>query len=333
MNTIQSAYNTSFQKKEVINAILSSELGSCKHRINARYEWKRSDQVFTFCLLPKPKNTLEIRINLNIGRQNHLTTVVGEPMLEMIYRAYYISAYIRYLDDAATFKPQSYFSGLVLLCAINSLCTGKKVRVFSPIERKPDELRPIDVYCAIRALTRLTIDCSKRISEQSRNDINEVISELLTYSMLPEISYKGNEAFYSVLQEVKELWENMKSHKCFMEDYSFFDELDSRRICDLSVNELVVICENIRNPFWGNFVIRLLAHLGVCKDIVLDKESFITTCIRHLGEDSVKYYREIKQTENRLLIDNFMAIKYLSRMSEQAFSIVTANAGQIHYFQ
>ena len=331
MNSKQMKYKTSFRKKEIINSILSRENGDCKHKINARYEWKRSDQILTVYL--SPKNTFEVGINLNIGRQKKFGNTIEEPAMEMIYRAYFISAYIRCLDDATSIVPQSYFSGLVLLCAVNSLCAGKKVKVFSPLERKPPELRPIDVYCAIQALTRLIIDCAERISEKSRNAVVGNISELLAYSMLPEISYKGDEVVYSVLHEIRKLWENTASHRCSLDDYKVFNELGKRGLLDLCINEFMLICERSKNLFWGNLVIRLSAHIGVWKSIVIEKESFITSCIRHFGEDSVKYYRDTRQTENQLLVDNFMAIKFLSRMIEQAFSIVTANVGQIHYFQ
>ncbi len=330
MSTMQWEYKTSFQKKATFNSILSKELGGCKHKINARYEWKRQDQVLTISV--SLKNTFEVGINLNTGRQEHFGDSANAPMLEILYRAYYISAYIRCLDDANSAAPQSYFSGLVLLCAINSLCGGKKVRAFSPIEKQPHNLRPIDVHCAIRALTRLTIDYTERIPENSRDDINGIINELLTYSMLPEISYNGGKAIYSLLQEIRELWGNVTLHRCSITDYTFFDEMVTKECLDLSLNELVLICENSQNLFWGNLMIRLSAHLGKCIDTNKNQEPFITSCIQHFGEDSVRYYRDTEQTENILLSDNLVAIKKLSRMSEQAFSIVTANCGKIHYF-
>lgn len=331
MTTIQRDCKTSFQKKAVLNSILSNELGGCKHRINARYEWKRPDQVLTIGI--SLKSTFEVGINLNTGRQEHFGDSDCASMLEIIYRAYYIAAYIRCLDDATTAVPQSYFSGLVLLCAINSLCGGKKVRAFSPTKRQSHDLRPIDVHCAIRALTRLTIDCTERIQENIRDDINGFIDELLTYSMLPEISYKRDEALYSILQEIRDLRENVTLRRCSMSDYTFFDELTTKEFTDLSLDELVFICENSQNPFWGNLAMRLFAHLGKYIGTTKGEESFITSCIQHFGEDSIRYYRDTEQTENLLLIDNLAAIKRLSRMSEQASSIVTADCGKIHYFQ
>lgn len=331
MSTMQQEYKTSFRKKAIYNSVLSKELGDCKHRIEARYEWKRPDQVLTVDI--SLKDTFEVGINLNTGRQEHFGDSDSASMLEIIYRAYYISAYIRCLDNATTAVPQSYFSGLVLLCAINILCGGKKVRVFSPIERQPHNLRPLDVHCAIRALTRLSIDCSERIQEDLRDDINGIINELLTYSMLPEISYKRDVAIFSILQEIRNLRENVTLHRCYMTDYTLFDELTTKEFAELSLDELALICENSQNPFWGNLVMRLFAHLGKYIGTTKGKESFITSCIQHFGEDSVRYCRDTEQTESLLLIDNLAAIKRLSRMIEQESSIVTADCGKIHYFQ
>lgn len=331
MSTIQREYKTNFQKKMTFNSILSKELGDCKHRINARYEWKRPDQVLTVGV--SLKNTFEVGINLNTDRQVHFDDSANASMLEIIYRAYYISAYIRCLDDATSVAPQSYFSGLVLLCAINSLCGGKKVRAFSPVEKQRHNLRPIDVHCAIQALTRLTIDFTERIPEKSRDNINGIINELLTYSMLPEISYKGDKVVYSLLQEIRDLLGNVTSHRCSITDYTVFSEMVTKEFHDLSLNEMVLICENSHNLFWGNLMIRLFAHLGKCIDTTKKQESFITSCIQHFGEDSVRYYLDTEQTKSLLLTDNLVAIKQLSRMSEQAFSLVTANCGNIHYFQ
>jgi hypothetical protein len=327
----QLEYKTSFQKKAAINSILSSELGGCKHRINARYEWKRPDQVLTVGV--SHKNTFEVGINLNIGRQELFGDSNSELMLEITYRAYYISAYIRCLDDATTAIPQSYFSGLVLICAINSVCGGKKVKAFSPIKRIIHDLRPIDVHCAIHALTRLTIDYAERIPEKTRGVISRIINELLTYSALPEIGYKGDEPIYSLLQETRCLQENVILHRCFMTDYMFFDKLSTKVFIDLSIEELVCFCENSQNPFWGNFIMRLSAHLGRHIETARNQKPFISSCILRFEEDSVRYYRETKQTDNMILTDNLEAIKWLSKMSEQTFSVVTANCGKIHFFQ
>lgn len=319
------------RKKAVFESILSDELKDCKHRINVRYEWNRSDKMLEVGV--SDKNTIELCVNLITGSQKYFGNFIKGKELELRYIAYFISAYVRCLDEADISTPQSYFSGLVLLCAINCLCRGKNVKVFSPIERKPRELRPIDVYCAISALTRLTIDHGDKLSEGLKDGFNSTIGELLTYSMLPEIGYRNGTPTYSLLQEIRELHENIMSHKCDLTNYALFDECGLCLLKDLSLNDFSAMCEKSHNLFGGNVAIRLSVHLGEHIDIVNGQESFITNCIQRFQENAVKYYLDIKKTENLLLLDNFMAIKSLSQKSEYTFSKVAKNSGRIHCFR
>ena len=318
------------RKKTMFASILSDELKDCAHRINIRYDWNRSDKLFTIGV--SKNNSLELIINLNTGSRLHFDNRIDGTELELIYRAYFISTYIHCLEEAATSVPQPYFYGLVWLCALNSLCKGKNTKVFSPIERKPRELRPIDVYCAICSLIRLAADHVDKLSMGLRDDLNSIIRELLIYSTLPEIGYKGGTPIYALLQEVRELHENIMSHRCDLANYAFFDKVSSYWLNNLSTNDLASISENTHNAFLGNLAIRLSAHLGQRIDIANDQESFITSCIQRFEEDAVKYYLDTKRTENLLLLDNFLAIKNLSQKSEHVFSKVAANSGKIHRF-
>ena len=329
---MQHEYKTgSFRKKIFFESILSHELIGCRHKIKARYEWKRNDRILT---VKSVKNDLiEVGINLNTGRHKGSNVFIDRPELNLSYRAYYISTYIRCLDDAAKSTFQSYFTGLVLLSTINILCSKRSVGAYSPIERKPYEMRPIDVYCAIRALTRLLIDSGDEITETQREGLQDTINELITYTLLPEINYKRAMPTYSLLQEIRILRENMLTNRCSVENYVLFDEFDIQGFEKKSLQDFAMMCEKKQCVFWGNVAIRLSAYFG--ERIVIDKSEmpFITNCVQRLDEDLVKYYLDIKGTESLFLLDNYMAIKKLSLKNEYVFSEVTANSGMLHYYQ
>ena len=325
---LQKFIMTSFQKKAVFDSVLSDELKDCKHRIVVRYEWERPDQVLE--IFASNNGSIELGINLNTDSNKYFCKLSEGTEFQIIYRAYFISAYIHCLDDAITSVPQTYFSGLVLLCAINDLCSGKRVNAFSPTAREPHELRPIDIYCSVRALTKLTTDHADKRTEHSREYFKQLIGELLMYSMLPEISYKGGEIIYSLLQEIGELRENMISHRCVVSDYVLFNKFVSDWFDSFSINDLAAMCEDNQDYFWGNVAIRLSAHLY---ERVNNQESLIESCVQNFKEDSVRYFMNTRKTENLLLLDNLIAIKKLSLKIENAFSTVAANSGSIHFFQ
>lgn len=321
---------TSFQKKHFFDSMLADELKDCKLRIKIRYEWRRPDQILA---VNEKKNEVELNINLNTDRPRSLRKLIFGADLEMNYRLYYISSYIHCLDDAIAFIPQSYFSGLVLLSAINCLCRKKKSYSFSSIDTKYIEMRPIDIYCASAALTRLVFDCSNQLSGNLRNDCNSVIEELTTYTLLPEIGYMGNEPIYSLLREVKELQENIVSQRCFMTDYAIFNKLGIRSFKEININDFTEVCEKMRSLFLGDFILRLSAHLGEQIDRVKIQAPFIAKSVQRFEKDAVQYYMSIKRTNSRLLHDNFIAIKKLSQKLEYAFSAVPANSGMLHFYQ
>jgi hypothetical protein len=321
---------TSLEKKTIFASTLFNVIKESKHRIVIHYEWKRPDQILT--IFASKNNTITLGINLNIIRHKYFERSIEKTELQLRYRAFFIEAYIRCLDDAAVSFPQTYFSGLVLLCAINVLCSGKTVNAFSPIERKPRDLNTIDIYCAIHAFKKMIVNYADKLTKDTIVNFNNLIGELLLYSTLPEIGYKGNKTIYSLLQEIRVLYGNLMSHRCEESNYALFDNSGITRDKIININDLASICEECKDFFWGNVVVRLSAHLNERINLQKTRESFITDCVKDFERKSVRYFFAVTNVENSLLLDNFMAIKKMSRKKEYAFSYVTSDSGNIHFF-
>ena len=69
------------RKKAVFESILSDELKDCKHRINVRYEWNRSDTILEVGV--SDTNTIELYINLNTGNQKYFGKFIKGKELEI----------------------------------------------------------------------------------------------------------------------------------------------------------------------------------------------------------------------------------------------------------
>ena len=323
--------STIYKKKALFNSLLSNELSNCRYRINARYEWKASNQIFSF-RVPQ-SNVIYVRINLNIGMHEIFRDSLDGFRLNLIYRAYYISTYIHCLEAVSDTIPQSYFFGLALLCAINNLSKKKQVTSCSPIEKKPYDLQPIDIYCAIQGLTRSSSNYSEMFSEISKTKCDCVIENLLTYSMLPEIGYKKGKPIYSLLWEMKDFQQNVMKKRCSLDDFYFFSANEIHNFDKVYVSDLIEMSAIMKNPFWDGIILRLFAFSGESYDFEKNKDTYFINCIRQFMADSVKYYKVAKETDNLLLLANYTVVKGVSKKIETAFTSVTAESGMIHYYQ
>lgn len=328
----QEVKNNSYRKKMVFNALLSNELSNCKYKVDASYEWRNTNQILS--LRFSEKQVIQLSVNLNIGAERIFRNSDKAAELCLRYRAYYISNYIHCLEAATTINPQSYFSGLVTLCAINNICNKGEITSFSPImDKRPRMLKPIDVHCAIRALTRLIIDCNAIISPDTKRECDVVINNLLTYSLLPEIGYKRTRPVYSLLCEIKELQQNTTVGKNPMSIFPLFEENNINNFEELTLDDLIIVCNQIQNPFWTGVIMRLLSFTEEKLRVGIGQDTHLRDCIYQYEDDSVKYFVDIKKVNDTLLTDNYVAVRRLARRFNKVFTVVSAGSGALHYYQ
>ena len=155
---------------------------------------------------------------------------------------------------------------------------------------------------------------------------------MLTYSLLPEISYKKHLPVYSILSEIKDLGRNIESGRCKMTDYQLFKCFSERKTNELNLDSLASINEKMQDLFWSNVVIRLSVLLGESVSYKTYQEPFVANCIENLMEDTAKYYFDSAKTTNSLLMDNLEAVKRLAGKMEKVFINVTSKSGMLHFY-
>ena len=317
-------------RKNMLNSILSDELKKSCFHINAHFEWTRPSRILSVKFVNK--DTVEIWINLNIEKSRLLDNGTFNTDLAIKYRAYYIVEYIHCLEKAYSSIPNSYFSGLVQLCAINNMCHKKKTICYSGIDNKPIELRPIDVHCAIRTFTRLSIDSKRSDFVNIEGNIKNALDDLLLYTILPETGYYRSQATYSALAELQLLKQNIQSQNCIYSDYLLFKDFDMGNFEDISMNDLLMRCESSRSEFWCNLMIRFYAYLDYHEVIDIKDESFIFNCIDQLQKDIASYYKKTHENKG-LLVDNLSAINRLSNAIDTKFRAPDISSGRLHFYR
>ena len=274
--------------------------------------------------------TIELGINIHFYRQRFIENDKNNDY-RLKFRAYYISAFIKSLEKAADTMPLSYFSGLVSLCAINILQCGKTTESYSPIEGKLRYLRPIDIHCAITALNRLISDNKNQLSDKSIKEIKEYTDKLVLFTLLPEIGYCKAEPVYSLLTEIKQLYNRLVMQGCPADEYVLFGE----NIYDYlnETIESIISKESIKdNPFIQGAAMRMIAWSGR-KNITDQVYNIFTECYEKYRCDSVKYYKETGNKNDELLRCNLVAVKKLSQKLEQYFGIYKVNTEALHYYR
>lgn len=329
----QSKNKNVYQKKRLFNSILYGDLKSCKYTIIAHFEWKKNAQVFSVC--PSYNNILNLGINLNFNALPVFENSSSEEAIELSlkYRAYYISSYIRCLETVGGLIPGTYFSGIVLLCAVNDLCEKNKKIYYSPIDKeKPKELNPLSIHCSIHALNRVSLEYADTFVGSIKNNFGTLINNLLTYSLLPEIGYIKYRPVYSLLLETRKLTDNIILKRCSPEKYALFFETGLTDFINKSLNELVLLSVSSQNPFWLGAVVRFYAHTNQkWMQNPNENTSSISYAVQKFYNETVLYCEEKKN--NLILNDNFVAIERLTRKIDKTFESVTVNSGKLHYYQ
>ena len=333
-NKMRKISSTVYGRKILFEKILSEQLGSCRYKIEAFYEWKRREQVFSLTF----KNEREVCLGINIGFQKDLIFNGSENAAELsvLYRSYFIVNYIRCLEGAKIAAPSAYFAGLVTLEAINTLNSDKKTVSFSPISEKLFKIKPIDVHCALGSLNAIIINHTNLLSQELKRRCGAMADELISYTQLPEIEYKGHKkTVYSFSEDLLALKNLAASKPDILKEYPLLSQNGIDSVEDITVSQLIEKSEQNSNLFWAGIAIRLLAFTqkGAADDNLL-----ALFCVKKSVADfwgcSVTYFKEHKNTYNKLLADNMTAIKRIAANMDKVFYKADAfEYGALHYIQ
>lgn len=321
--------NSVYEKKLLFSELLGKDLGNSVFLINATYQWMTPASVFS---LSVKGNTIQLRINVNCLDDLLFS---GDRAIEIVvrFRAYFISNYIHCLETAGNSTPQSYFNGLVNLEAICGF-NEKAIDSFSPLSITRKSIRPIDIYCAIRALTRLQIDCNSWLPIDVKQYCETQINAFISYSQLPEIVYFGGKPMYSLPIAMKTLHNDISSGTISLQKYSLFSDNGMCSFVNMPLNSFIETCDGSNNPFWTGVALRLIAFSGTklngitfhnLRNINGNLVDFQNTCVR--------YSIECRESTDKLLVDNYDAIKRIAKCVERAFDGVDSKSGALHYIQ
>lgn len=197
--------NTSYGCKLLFNKILSRDLESYTFKIDAFYESAARNQIMSIQI--SEDQTVHLGINISF-KEEAMFSKCSEPMvLSIAFRAYFIINYLSCLQYARDTEPSSYFSGLVVLDAISDLYSNNRNTSCVPnVVGRNKQLRPIDVHCAIRAITRVLMNNELPVVDETLKRCEVYRDILITYTGSPEIIYlKSKQAQHTVLREIKTL--------------------------------------------------------------------------------------------------------------------------------
>lgn len=322
--------STAFVKKQWFDGLLKRDLADFRYPVTAVYTWKNTARVCSGAF--SEAGGIELTVNLSAKAEEVFFGGSEAAELAVLFRAYMITGYLRCISAAEDSAPESYFRGLVCLQTINDICSGR-FAVHSPIiGSAPAYLRPIDIHCAIRALTRICLEHGKELPGETLAACGSMREQLLTYSRLPETEYAKGRTMYALLRGLVQLRDAVKAGRIDPHKYPLFAENGLEGLTELDLRGFAEACDACGCRFWAGAAVRLLACLRERKG-VFDVGGFerLAAGISDFGENCAAYRKECAGVSSRLLDDNYEAVKRIARGMDAAFCGVWADAGALHY--
>lgn len=325
--------NTNYGRKLLFNRILSRDLESYPFKIDAFYESVTQNQIMSIKI--SKDQTVHLGINISF-KEETIFSECSEPMLlSVAFRAYFIINYLSCLQIARETEPGSYFSGLVALDAICDLYSNdRKISCVPNVVGKNKQLRPIDVHCAIGAITRILMD--KELSIDGTVKRCEAYRDILiTYTGTPEITYmKSAQAQYAVLREIKIMKSLIAQQPRILHECALFHQVDIVSFDEMNIGRLLSACDMHENRFWPGLILRMLALTTKTKvswqyiNYACMKEAFFD-----FSSNSMECYAQSKG-KSVLLKDTLRAVQCLTRGIEE-FACYDDNAvdSMMHYIR
>lgn len=318
---------TIYERRALFSELLSADLFSCAFPVEASYEWKRSSQIYS--LRFDKDGRILLKVNLNAAEASLPSAGKRSDEIGIRFRAYCISSFIHCLEAARAADPQSYYNGLVTLEAICCLA-GKTALGFSPLAKKPQALRPIDVYCAIRALTRLQLECNDLMTESARRACAGWRDVFLLYTQLPELEYANRQALFAFPRTMRTLQAHVEAGRLRPEDCTLFSRYGLDRFSELTFGGFISACERSGNSFWGGAAMRLMAFSGSGRFDV-DATPGIGDCVAAFGETGAQYAADCADRTDSLLLDNAAAVKRTAQRIGRSIRGARPGCGALHY--
>lgn len=324
--------HSSHDRKVLFDRILSKDLAVCKYKIKAFYKWENSAQIFSFRFLDE-KN-IEVGINLNIDKDLFSSSPYSRE-LDICYRSYFIANYLRCLEGAEDTIPCSLFQGLVVLESVNDIHTQGIIDVYSPLPAtKKSRVRPINIHCAIRALTRILIEQKEVVTPHVQIQCERSIDWMVAYTRLPEVMYgKSRKPKYALFNDLVILKKLLDKHQVTTERYPIFASYGILNFDDQTINELLE--RGLSSRFWNDVIIRIIACSGGMRSVIdVTTLPEIRESVLAFWEESLSCYQESRTSKNVILDDNLLAIKKMSKKIGQSFSLRgTVGSGALHFIQ
>lgn len=326
--------NTSYRRKAFLNTILSRELETCAFSINACYESVSNKQIMSIRV--SDNRTICLNININSSEEKIFFGCTNSLEMSLAFRAYFVVNYIRCLETAKSAEPSSFFSGLVILESVGSLLSDKKtVSCVPDIRGENKNLRPIDVYCAIRAMTRVMLTYKSSLSDEAERACETYINTLVAYTGIPETEYRGSKyAEYTVLCETEMLKSFVSKYPDITNEYMLFCRVGFSPSDNYSIDELLSACDNSKDKFWPGMIFRILAITQNTEALkkYLEHPSLKSSC-QEFCINSMEYYYE-SQEQSLLLSNNWQAVQQIIKVTNQLEIIDEYHrSGMVHFIQ
>lgn len=326
--------NTNYGCKLLFNKVLSRDLEFYPFKIDAFYESEAQNQIMSIKI--SKDETVHLGINISFKEETMFSGYSDPMVLSIIFRAYFIINYLSCLQAAKEIEPSSYFSGLVVLDAISDLYSNKRNKLCVPnaIE-KNKHLRPIDVHCAIGAITRILMDKELSIADETVKRCEAYRDILITYTGTPEITYmKSEQAQYVVLREIKIMKSLIAQQPRILHECALFHQVDIVSLDEMNIERLLSTCDMHENRFWPGLILRMLALATKTKvswqyiNYACMKEAFFD-----FSSNSMECYAQSKG-KSVLLKDTLRAVQCLTRGIEE-FACYDDNAvdSMMHYIR
>ena len=333
MNNIKLS-QTSYGRKILFSKILSAELCDCKYKIDAFFEWAPHNQVFSVSL--RNDGVMRLAINLNAKEDALFGYGANAVEFSVLYRAYFIANYIRAIEGVCSACPSSYYAGILTLGVINNICSGIGIKGYTPTYLTPKvSLNLIDFQCGIQAMTRLMIEHSTEFSREDQTKIQRYVNMLIDYRSLPEVAYSNSSyPVYTCISELKKLQKTLSFVPTAVENFALLKPCGGIIGKEINATSLLHLYQKTDDVLWLGLYMRILALSGG-KHMLTDRllNDKLQDCITQFRKDSLAYYSENNNAQQKILKDNLLAIIFLSdKVNQICSNNECLGSGIIHYY-
>ena len=313
--------DTTYRRRVLFEEILSAQLNTSELLVDAFYESGPRTRVMRTCCVDG--HTVQVGINLSFEEEAIFAGCTDAAGLTTAFRALFIAQYMRCLETAKTTVPSSLFAGWVTVDAVGDVFTGEKRAVYLPDAfGKNKWLRPIDVHCAIRAMTAVTMTYDTFLSDEAKQRAERYIETLITYTGMPDVMYEGSvHPCYTAVCEAKRLTMLIEAHPDMVRECTALRNAS----CD-DVARLLDACGEAGDAFLPAMIVRLSAMAGEgWTEHPVFARSYAVFC-----ENCAAFCSETGR-KSRLLRDTRRAVQQLVGGTQQWN--VEPRSGGVHYIR